>query len=81
MLMHAFRHSFAAQLLLNGVDTRTVHALLGDNDVKATQIYTRVISQHTTGVLSPIDKIVIRKYRAKNLKLMFVVRIKSALII
>jgi site-specific recombinase XerD len=54
---HTLRRAFAAHLLDDGYNIRTIQELHGHRDVKTTMIYTHLLNRGGRGVYSPIDRL------------------------
>lgn len=54
---HDLRHSFATQLLENGIDVRYIQTLLGHRNISTTMIYTKVANPVLKKIRSPLDDI------------------------
>lgn len=54
---HTMRHSFATQLLEDGVDLRTVQILLGHGSISSTTRYTHLMPARMGKIVSPVERL------------------------
>jgi integrase len=54
--LHDLRHTFASQLVMDGVDLATVQKLMGHSNIKTTMIYTHLAPEHLKLAISRLEK-------------------------
>lgn len=55
--VYTLRHSYATHLLENGMDIKTIKELLGHDNIKTTEIYTRIKDVIKSRIGSPLDSL------------------------
>jgi len=53
--VHALRHTFASQLIANGVDLPSVQKLMGHTNIQTTMIYTHQTTDHLKNAIGKLN--------------------------
>ncbi|XCH47605.1 tyrosine-type recombinase/integrase [Thermodesulfovibrio sp. 3907-1M] len=59
---HDLRHKFASQIVMNGVDLRTVQELLGHKDIKMTLKYSHLSKAHKKNAVNKLNITIYHKF-------------------
>jgi integrase len=54
---HHLRHSYATAALASGMNIRYLQQALGHSDVSTTEIYTHILPENRSKIVSPLDEI------------------------